>query len=62
VLYELTPGTNGTWQYAVLHAFDGDDGFEPTAGLAIDSSGNIYGTAVLGGKFGGGVVFEYSPQ
>jgi uncharacterized repeat protein (TIGR03803 family) len=62
VLYELTPGTNGTWQYTVLHAFDSYDGVEPTAGLTIDGSGNIYGTTVLGGKFGGGVVFEYVPH
>ena len=62
MLFELSPVAGGAWQYSVLHTFDGRDGFQPDGGLIIDGRGNLYGTTVLGGKFGGGVVFEYSPQ
>jgi uncharacterized repeat protein (TIGR03803 family) len=41
-----------------LHAFVASDGYEPGAGLIIDSQGNLYGTTAVGGKYGGGVVFE----
>ncbi len=50
----------------VLHAFEGPDGISPGA-LAIDSGGNLYGTASRGGidnclSFGCGTVFELSPS
>jgi uncharacterized repeat protein (TIGR03803 family) len=62
VLFRLIQGAGGAWQYTVLHTFSGADGSQPSGGLVIDSKGNVYGAAVEGGKFGGGVVFEYSPQ
>ncbi len=34
------------------------DGAEPFAGLAIDSSNNLYGATLYGGLYGAGVVFE----
>ena len=52
---------NGTWEYAVLHAFDGADGVDPNAGLLIDSKGNLYGTTGGGGQYGYGVAYELSP-
>jgi uncharacterized repeat protein (TIGR03803 family) len=61
VVYKLTPRTDGTWNYSVLHSFSGADGVEPTAGLTFDRKGNLYGTTVLGGPYGGGVVFELIP-
>lgn len=44
----------------VLHTFKGgpSDGAEPFAGLAQDAVGNLYGTTVRGGTFGGGTVFK----
>ena len=53
----------------VLHGFkDGTDGAAPMAGVILDSKGNLYGTAAVGGdlKCGGiyagcGVVFRLSP-
>lgn len=51
--------------FQVLHTFEGSDGISPGA-LALDSHGNLYGTASRGGidncsTFGCGSVFELSP-
>jgi uncharacterized repeat protein (TIGR03803 family) len=61
VVFKMTPGANGKWTYSVLHRFTGADGFDPEAGLTLDSKGNIYGTTVAGGANGSGVVFEITP-
>jgi uncharacterized repeat protein (TIGR03803 family) len=37
--------------FTVLHNFTGSEGADPTAGLSIDSAGNLYGTASGGGPF-----------
>ena len=56
-----------THKERVLHRFTGGaDGGQPEGGLAIDGSGNLYGTATIGGDFshcqqGCGVVFKLSP-
>jgi hypothetical protein len=52
-----------------LHSFgNGNDGTFPTGGLALDSSGNLFGVTAEGGYTGGpcvqdgcGVVFEITP-
>jgi uncharacterized repeat protein (TIGR03803 family) len=61
VVFKLVPGTNGRWTYSVVHTFEGTDGAQPEGGLIIDASGNLYGTAVLGGSGGAGVVYEITP-
>jgi uncharacterized repeat protein (TIGR03803 family) len=56
--------------YRVIHDFiGGKDGSMPYAGLIIDKSGNLYGTAFLGGRgacppqyLGCGTVFEMTPS
>jgi uncharacterized repeat protein (TIGR03803 family) len=50
-VFELTPQSGRQWSYKVLHNFGSNDtdGVEPTAGLAIDAAGNLYGTTILGG-------------
>ncbi len=40
----------------------GSDGEYTDTELVIDSAGNLYGTSVQGGTFGGGTVFELSPS
>jgi uncharacterized repeat protein (TIGR03803 family) len=74
VVYELSPKAGG-WSETVIRTFEpGTTGFGdyggawPRAGLTIDASGNLYGTATLGGRsdctfFGSGcgVVFKLSP-
>jgi uncharacterized repeat protein (TIGR03803 family) len=60
VAFELTPTTNG-WTETVLHSFCSQsncaDGNQPSAGLIMDGSGNLYGTTYQGGN-NWGVVFE----
>jgi uncharacterized repeat protein (TIGR03803 family) len=46
----------------VIYSFAGDDDGEYTdTDVAIDTAGNLYGTSVLGGEFGGGTVWQLSP-
>ena len=45
--------------YTVLHNFTGlGDGKTPTAGLALDPAGNLYGTTQYGGFLGNGTVYR----
>jgi uncharacterized repeat protein (TIGR03803 family) len=60
-VFKLTPGKDG-WTYTDVYDFVGGDlGGGPYCKLAIDGKGNIFGTAVLGGTSGEGVVFEITP-
>ncbi|MBA3543311.1 MAG: hypothetical protein H0T83_02565 [Chthoniobacterales bacterium] len=46
----------------VIYSFTGDAGGEYCdTDVAIDAAGNLYGTSVLGGQFGGGTVWQLSP-
>jgi uncharacterized repeat protein (TIGR03803 family) len=45
----------------LLYSFQGGaDGANPIAGLAMDKSGNLYGTTSTGGAYNSGTVFEVS--
>jgi uncharacterized repeat protein (TIGR03803 family) len=59
VVYQLV-NNSGTWSENELYSFTcGTDGGYPyTNGLAIDSSGNLYGTSYQFGAYGKGTVFE----
>jgi uncharacterized repeat protein (TIGR03803 family) len=46
VVYKLTPNTDGSWTYGLLHSFTGgQDGSYPLYGgsLTFDTAGNLYG-------------------
>jgi hypothetical protein len=70
-VFEVIPHAKGKWTEKVIHDFqnDGKDGVLSSAGLVLDSAGNLYGTTPLGGNFGFctdfvvgcGVVFELMP-
>jgi uncharacterized repeat protein (TIGR03803 family) len=62
VVFELTPQGDGSWKEKVLHSFLDRDGYQPSAGVIFDSSGNLYGTTGAGGDFEDGTVFELTPQ
>ena len=47
----------------VIYSFmGGSDGEYTDTELVVDGAGNLYGTSVQGGTFGGGTVFELSPS
>jgi uncharacterized repeat protein (TIGR03803 family) len=57
-IFSLKPAKK-TWTETVLYDFQGDtDAYYPTGNLAMDSSGNLYGTTYIGGADGPGTVYE----
>jgi uncharacterized repeat protein (TIGR03803 family) len=66
VVFELTPGSNGTWAENVLYAFQGSYlGVIYPSLAAFDTAGNLYGFASQGGTGSCnycGQVFELTPQ
>jgi uncharacterized repeat protein (TIGR03803 family) len=63
VVFELSPGTHGTWTESVLYSFNGypNDGQNPVTSLIFDNAGHLYGTTDRGGTYGEGTVFELTP-
>lgn len=60
-VYKIS-NVNGKWEETVLHSFTGgNDGWQPYGGLMVDSSGNVYGSASQGGRYGFGLAFEITP-
>jgi uncharacterized repeat protein (TIGR03803 family) len=60
-VFKLTLSGNN-WVYTDLHDFTGgSDGGYPGGGVVMDASGNLYGTAVLGGANNAGVIYEITP-
>jgi uncharacterized repeat protein (TIGR03803 family) len=71
-VFKLTPG-NDSWSYTDLFNFKFRDGvvnltgYQPLSSVTLDASGNLYGTATLGGltgiicTAGCGVVWEITP-
>jgi uncharacterized repeat protein (TIGR03803 family) len=56
-IFKISPAGNET----VLYRFQGgDDGAQPNNGVIIDSAGNLYGAALLGGAANVGTVFEFT--
>jgi hypothetical protein len=69
VVFQLTPPaqSGGVWTETVLHAFPAfnGDATTPATTLALDPSGNLYGTSVFGGSsacyLGCGTIFKLAP-
>jgi len=67
VVYELTPGSDGSWKEKVLHSFNRQDGMWPIAPPVFDAAGNLYGMTEKGasnacGAESCGTVFELTPK
>jgi len=59
-VFKLSP-SGTTWTYTSLHNFSGADGGVPWGSLLLDTAGNLYGTAAIGGTNGCGLIFEITP-
>jgi uncharacterized repeat protein (TIGR03803 family) len=54
---------DAVWTEKVLYSFGkGNDGVDPFAGVALDATGNLYGTTSSGGAYGNGTVFQLTPS
>jgi uncharacterized repeat protein (TIGR03803 family) len=69
-VYELSPSSSG-WTLTVLAGLLGTGSFPngqcffctgSVADLVMDKNGNLYGTTIADGAFGGGMAFELSPS
>ncbi len=61
-VFELTP-SNGSWTFNVLHAFTSSSYNEgPYDTPTLDAAGNVYGTSISTGAYGGGEVFKLTPS
>src|SRR2546422_2257115 len=59
----LVHGAGAASSTKVVYSFAGDeDGEYPSTELVLDGTGNLYGTTVQGGDFGGGTVFQLTPS
>jgi uncharacterized repeat protein (TIGR03803 family) len=61
VVFELSPAGAGAWTETVIHNFSYHDGREPTNGLVISATGNLYGVTDTGGVVSLGIAFELTP-
>jgi hypothetical protein len=59
-IFELSPASGGGWNYKVLYSFVGGTDSGPYGLLAMDSAGNLFGTASDGGLTA--EIFELSPN
>ena len=60
--YRIVVGDGYATTTDVIFSFEEDEGEYADTDLETDNAGNIYGTTVLGGEFGGGTVFQLSPH
>jgi uncharacterized repeat protein (TIGR03803 family) len=58
-VYQIRPGSNGSWIESVVYSFSGSDGNGPHTGLTR-GNGVLFGTTVNGGALGHGVIFQLS--
>jgi|HubBroStandDraft_6_1064221.scaffolds.fasta_scaffold674912_2 uncharacterized repeat protein (TIGR03803 family) len=61
IVFKLAPDSNGGWKETVLHAFADHPGAYPDAGVVLDTSGDLYGTATGDFHTTFGSVFEITP-
>ncbi|HUH62527.1 MAG TPA: choice-of-anchor tandem repeat GloVer-containing protein [Terracidiphilus sp.] len=59
-VFELSPAAGGKWTEKLLASLGKNDadGSAPTAGVARDAAGNVFGTTTTGGGDNEGAVFE----
>ena len=63
-VFELSPQSNGTWNYAILYSFPEltNDASEPYGGVTLGADGNLYGAGMSGGIDQNGAIYELTPN
>jgi uncharacterized repeat protein (TIGR03803 family) len=66
MVFELTPTAKGGWRERLIHGFANVPAGNPVAGLVMDTTGNLYGTTMLGVATtpcagGCGTLFKLTP-
>ena len=65
-IFKLSPSRGPVGQFSwvnnTMFRFSGTNGSYPQGDLTFDSSGNIFGTAINGGQYGWGLIYELSPS
>jgi uncharacterized repeat protein (TIGR03803 family) len=59
-VFELSPSGTETVLHSFCQQMGCPDGYYPQAGLVMDTNGNLYGTTLYNGAYGGGTVFKIS--
>jgi hypothetical protein len=63
IVFEVSPpaAPGAAWTETVLYNFPGENSLGPAGTLVFDSNGNLYGTCITDGDYGGGEVFQIVP-
>src|SRR5260370_22144580 len=59
-VFELSASGTETVLHSFCQQMGCPDGYYPQAGLVMDTNGNLYGTTLYNGAYGGGTVFKIS--
>lgn len=60
-VFQMTNTASG-WVKNILHSFLGPEGYQPISVPLLDSYGNVYVTALTGGPYSAGTVYELKPS
>jgi hypothetical protein len=60
-MFELSPESSGVWTFSDFEFPTPNRGGEPSGSVVEDSSGNVFGTTLIGGADGDGIMYELSP-
>jgi uncharacterized repeat protein (TIGR03803 family) len=62
-VFKLSPDGSGGWTKTTIYNFGAfpTDGNSPTGNLALDATGNLYGTTQFGGVYGSGTAYVLRP-
>ncbi|MGA2902428.1 MAG: choice-of-anchor tandem repeat GloVer-containing protein [Candidatus Korobacteraceae bacterium] len=60
--YHLVRNSDGTWSLSIIHSFNGQDGWQPSAPVALDQLGDVYVPVYESWPFGYGTLVELLPQ
>ena len=63
-VFKLSPNSDGSWTESIIYHFliQEDLNWGYGNGVVVDQGGNLYGTDVHGGNFGGGSVYQLTPS